>query len=652
MYIHQTLHGYQHGHNKVASSIILSPVDEDRMKILSDWSEYAGGIDGDMSYITAYPLSQDNLFVVAKTWYADEMSRPGCVWTHSLIIDLSEVDESFDFRKLKKYFHRPTNDKYSYDKKIEINEIDINETSVPIRLQDTWILYNLITQNKTGLIFGIENTSEYYQDIILSILQYLPIGIIKNLRLCTGSSSIRKDGSTEFSMTFSSMPVNTLSSMAIKNENEDNQQLGILYICESLCDKNSDIFQLIRLFSKDIGINYTEINTLGFLLKALSDAFNGGSILSYDSLLTKITSAFPTSNVANTLKHFFFGRKVGLLFTTEENYYVQISTLADDVFDDWQSIGIELSAEQYMSSSPERFISLISQLVSLDSMNNEGKKIINRAAQIVSEPLLRDLCVNNWSVYLALIVTRVELLNGDYWLSLPINKVAAIFPLIEEMNGKITYWDKSLSYILVNSLDVTSNFANKIYANCSKTISLIMDFMQKHSCTSIPNTIQELCVINKKDIITWMNEQNVLSRSIAHYIISIIPPTSKTVIDCGVKPWVAFSHVDVEPTDYVFHTFLFCLSLNWKSAISLDILKKSFSCIYIAMSKDELPLKEFNKLRPYMEELPFWQSWDNCKKLRKGIVKAMKRLGYNRNDIENFTPSNDLNSALLKIWDK
>lgn len=652
MYIHQTLHGYQHGHNKVASSIILSPVDEDRMKILSDWSEYAGGIDGDMSYITAYPLSQDNLFVVAKTWYADEMSRPGCVWTHSLIIDLSEVDETFDFRKLKKYFHRPSNDKYSYDKTIDINAIDINETGVPIRLQDTWLLYNLITQHKTGLIFGIENTSEYYQDIILSILQYLPIGIIKKLRLCTGSSSIRKDGSTEFSMTFSSMPLNTLSSMAIKNENEDNQQLGILYICESLCDKNSDIFQLIRLFSKDIGINYTEINTLGFLLKALSDAFNGVSKLSYDSLLTTIVNIYPTSNVANTLKQFFFGRKVGLLFTTEENYYVQISTLADDVFDDWQSIGIELSAEKYMSSSPERFISLISQLVSLDSMNNEGKKIINIAAKIVSEPLLRDLCVNNWSVYLALIVTRVELLNGDYWLSLPINKVAAIFPLIEEMNVKITYWDKILSYILVNSLDVTSNFAHKIYANCSKTISLIMDFMQKQNCTSIPNTIQELCIINNKDIITWMNDQNVLSRNIVHYIIKIVPPTSKTVKDCGVKPWIAFSHVDAEPTDYIFHTFLFCLSLNWKSAISLEILKKSFFCIYIAMSKDELPLKEINKLLPYMEELPFWQSWDNCKKLRKGIVKAMKRLGYTRNDIENFTPSNDLNSALLKIWDK
>ena len=652
MYIHQTLHGYQHGHNKLNSSIILPPIDEDRMKILSDWSEYAGGIDGDMSYITVYPLSQDNLFVIAKTWYADEMSRPGCVWTHSLIIDLSEIDDSFDFRKLKYYFHRPSDDKYSYDKNIEVNAIDNDNTNVSIRRQDIWILYNLIVQNKTSLILGVEDTSMYYQDVILSILQYLPIGIIKNLRICTGASSIRKDGTTKFNITFSSVTANALSSLSIQTESIDGQQSGILYICESLCNKDSEISQLIRLFSKDIGANYTEINTLGFLLKALSDAYNGNSSLNYDSLLNSIVRAFPTSNAANTLKHFFFGMKVGLLFATEENYYVQISKLSDKVFTDWQSLEIESAAERYMSSSPQKFVNLISNLVSLDSMNNEGRKIINKAAQMVSGSMLSNLCVNNWSVYFALVLVRAELLSESYWLSLPVNKVAVLLPIVEKIDKPIKYWDKILSYILINSLDVTSNFAHKIYSNYSNTISLIMEFMQKHNCTSIPNAIHELCITNNKDIIMWMKEQNNLSSSIAHYIMKIIPPTSKDVKDLGIEPWIVFSNIDVQSTDYVFHAFLFCLSLNWKSAISLKILKRSFFYIYIGMSKDELPIREFNNLRPYMEELPFWQSWDNCKKLRKGIVKAMKRLGYNRNDIDDFTPSADLNSTLLKIWDK
>lgn len=57
-------------------------------------------------------------------------------------------------------------------------------------------------------------------------------------------------------------------------------------------------------------------------------------------------------------------------------------------------------------------------------------------------------------------------------------------------------------------------------------------------------------------------------------------------------------------------------------------------------------------LSSYLEELPPWQWWDNCKKLRKGLVKTMKKKGYNRQDLKYFTPSEDLNKMLLKLWDK
>lgn len=55
------------------------------MLVLSDMSgpSMQPGFD---EYLTAYPLPGTELFVLAKTWYAPEMQRPGCVWTHSLLI--------------------------------------------------------------------------------------------------------------------------------------------------------------------------------------------------------------------------------------------------------------------------------------------------------------------------------------------------------------------------------------------------------------------------------------------------------------------------------------------------------------------------------------------------------------------------------------
>lgn len=91
MKIEQALHGYYEGHKLLASSVeTFSQTDRRKMSILSDWDEYVPDQE-DSSYLTCYPLPNSPYYVVAKTWYASEMKRPGCVWTHSLLFNFSEI---------------------------------------------------------------------------------------------------------------------------------------------------------------------------------------------------------------------------------------------------------------------------------------------------------------------------------------------------------------------------------------------------------------------------------------------------------------------------------------------------------------------------------------------------------------------------------
>ena len=87
--INQALHGYSNGHRLLCASIKLNDNDVKKMTILSDLSgnEFVNGFE---KYYTGYKLC-DGKIVLACTWYANEMSRPGCVWTHSLIIELDEI---------------------------------------------------------------------------------------------------------------------------------------------------------------------------------------------------------------------------------------------------------------------------------------------------------------------------------------------------------------------------------------------------------------------------------------------------------------------------------------------------------------------------------------------------------------------------------
>lgn len=112
MIIEQALHGYNKGHGLLASSFPMKPTeDSSLMAYLSDWTGYRDESEED-SYVTFYPLEQGRKYAFAKTWYASEMERPGCVWTHTLIVDLDDMDRNFDFRVLKDYFHRPQIDDY------------------------------------------------------------------------------------------------------------------------------------------------------------------------------------------------------------------------------------------------------------------------------------------------------------------------------------------------------------------------------------------------------------------------------------------------------------------------------------------------------------------------------------------------------------
>lgn len=50
--------------------------------------------------------------MIAKTWYAGEMSRPGCVWTHSLVFATEDVSKISNFQDIMAAFRRPENNNY------------------------------------------------------------------------------------------------------------------------------------------------------------------------------------------------------------------------------------------------------------------------------------------------------------------------------------------------------------------------------------------------------------------------------------------------------------------------------------------------------------------------------------------------------------
>ncbi len=111
--LHQALHGYSSGHSLLAASRKLAPTDVRVMLALSD-TAVPGLRVPEQGYLTGYPLTASGVFVLARTWPAPELTRPGCVWSHSVLIDFDDLAVLDSMSVLDAVFSRPTEGRYEY----------------------------------------------------------------------------------------------------------------------------------------------------------------------------------------------------------------------------------------------------------------------------------------------------------------------------------------------------------------------------------------------------------------------------------------------------------------------------------------------------------------------------------------------------------
>jgi hypothetical protein len=119
MILQQALHGYRDGHQLLAGSSVLPPRDAKLMLVLSDVSGPGAQSQPD-GYLTAYPLLETKAYALARTWSAPEMSRPGCVWTHTLLIDFADLALLADPVTLLSLFRKPNGDTTAYRREITL----------------------------------------------------------------------------------------------------------------------------------------------------------------------------------------------------------------------------------------------------------------------------------------------------------------------------------------------------------------------------------------------------------------------------------------------------------------------------------------------------------------------------------------------------
>lgn len=194
--IQQTLHGYEQGHQLLASSTTLSP---EANKTLLFQSDLSGSFTNEnfATYITGYPIKEANLYAFSRTWYAQEMKRPGCVWTHTLLIRFPDLGKIPDFNRLLKIFTRPILGQYQLYQlpiKLEFEDLldDKNERYFSISSEFTRRLYNGIYNYPSKSILITASSPKPFETDILNLWSNQWPRLRRNFFFCSGALNLKK----------------------------------------------------------------------------------------------------------------------------------------------------------------------------------------------------------------------------------------------------------------------------------------------------------------------------------------------------------------------------------------------------------------------------------------------------------------------------
>lgn len=660
MIIEQTLYGYNKGHGLLASSFPVKPNnDSSLMSVLSDWTGFRNEL-GEDSYMTFYPLSNGEKYAFAKTWYADEMERPGCVWTHTLIVDLKDMDRNFDFRVLNDYFRRPQKDEYDfYQHKIEIDNFETRYSNVVFSMFDDTsllVLYLLLLGNNKNLFIYMDKDQRAYVALCFYLLQYLPLDILKWVSMSTGSISRRKLGSEDFSIQFTDNITNISLSNAPWNGKiaKENFTNGLLYIFEQSKKENDTFPSLIRLFREDIKDEKEKLFAFAMLMKELDTALNekvGGK--EYANVLSLLEEYFPKQNEGIRLKSNFLSEKISSLYGTEEDYLFQIASLKNDSFlypeeTQFESRLMELDKDDHAS-----YIDLITKIAALAHPNDTACKALLYAINNMEEQELLNLIDKEWEKLLPFLSSNDRFFESGMWLKFSNDKFNTIFLLFsQKLFDKFIYWDGLLNKAIDAETLVSEDVSKKIIEKAKDAVSIIFEAANSGSHHFVSPSLLQACLLKKQDIFIWMNSQETINERVERFLLYKIEPNDYDLKSNSSSVWKAFLNQDNENKNIDFYIYLYILAHNWHDVIAIEMLKHSFYHIYIALSKNQLDEKYWNRISCFTSISYFIDKWDKCKILSRGLVDYLKNASVDIRVLKEFTPNKKINERLVRYWKK
>ncbi|WP_312561938.1 hypothetical protein [Anaerospora sp.] len=644
IFIEQTIHGYVNGHHLIATSVNLSEKSKRKMEILSDLSgpEIQKGF---LEYFTGYFLQEDNKVVLSYTWYAEEMERPGCVWTHSLLIepkDLFLLGENIN--QVINAFVRPENSLNftNYTKQIEIKP-EINNKIVLDNMKMKYLIWAIWGNNSPSIIILAEN-SKYYANEIIYLWTRQNRDMQQWFSFSTGSLAIRKF-ETEI-LNFQIVPKYTINNIVSRqSEYKVLQEISSIksfpiWVNKAYEFQIKDSWEDFNQFRNKFGIQYTQSKFLAQFVKIYVGAKAELRCLNVAEGLNIIEKIFPM-NEKEKLGNQFVELYISNQLHEWESIDNTLKILVYLVNNTWLSIDLKLLKiliNKGLLTDINNSNKLVSYLAK-NEIGEVGETILTIYSELISLEMFVDFTNMELDICSLLVTLNPKLAQCiEIWYQ-PKGFQEEILQCLIMQKQRAVLIDNILTIVLNTS---TYDFGKELFNLFGeKAINIFLVYLLgfKTLASQSSETIKEICKNHANDCVNMlektykeMNNQQLL------LMFEIIDPysNSATRIDqdllISIFDKIEINNLSIEDQMKVA-LFYFPIILLSSNIFPLYVVKFAFTIIHSSVAKQEFSNYEWAKFERLLPENTWFNQWDKCKRLRK----AIRRKGYRLKIIEEIS---------------
>jgi len=637
--IHHVLHGYNNGHSLIASSIDLDINEKKLLLIMSDMSG-SSMENGFEEYITGYPLNNINSYAFAKTWHAPEMKRPGCVWTHTLLIKFSDLINIYHYTDIINLFKKPIEfvDYDYYRKPLILNEGQLNNITEEINNHiDCYIsknlLYHIYKYPDKSILFKSLSPINY-ETLVTSIwLQQWP-RLRRNFYFCTGAISPRvlEDKVFDFQIVPDKLDNNAKNNSSYIIIDENIPKENILEE-DWINDASNDLLHStnLRYYLNNFGADVSESRSSFIPLVKLFIFFTNKNInKNLFDILKILSDNFPKPSEANSLKMYFLNNPnknlynnfdIFIPYYSEEEILFELSISNHIKSFNLKKLNIEERIYKLLEKDPENTFRLLSKIITLE-INNCGIEMLKLVSKKINSEHIKYLNREYRKLLLTFLLFNPDIsYEKIFWDVKNDEQIENYMTLYNNRNNLEINWQIIINILLDNDSAVVPEL---FFNNNEFNFDYLFSWLNSNIDKKLNNEWFNLLKIKPLEILNWLNNnfEQVNSNTI-NIFLSILNPNSRDVLNYGTNLWLnlisEFNNSDYS-RDSLFCSFVLSVAFNNPDSNSFKLLSPSFEIIYKIAMDDKLEYSNWKHLEVHTKQLFKWNEWDKCKKLRKALV--------------------------------